>query len=121
MLHALTMLGPLARACAQAAQSQASDLDAVQVRSKHTRYRALGITGATKSDAPLHDLPISAQVPDRTLLEDTGLRQAARHASGTDAALTASLRRTLAAFLARRQRCSFFVGQRAAGVQLLQP
>ncbi len=121
MLHALTMLGPLACACAQAAHSQARDLAAVQVRSQYTRYRALGITGATGTDAPLRDLPISARVPDRTSLE----MQACVRLPGVHrepiAALTASLRRTLAAFLAWRQRCGFFVGQRAAGVQLLQP
>ncbi|AMV07721.1 TonB-dependent siderophore receptor [Xanthomonas citri] len=77
MLHALPLLSLLACACgiacAQAAQSQARDLDAVQVRSQYTPYRALSITGATKTDAPLRDLPISARVLDRTLLEDAGV------------------------------------------------
>ncbi|WP_372177319.1 TonB-dependent siderophore receptor [Xanthomonas axonopodis pv. phyllanthi] len=77
MLHALPLLSLLAcacgSACAQAAQSQARDLDAVQVRSQYTPYRALSITGATKTDAPLRDLPISARVLDRTLLEDAGV------------------------------------------------
>ncbi|WP_372363523.1 TonB-dependent siderophore receptor [Xanthomonas sp. NCPPB 3583] len=77
MLHALPLLSLLActcgTACAQAAQSQARDLDAVQVRSQYTPYRALSITGATKTDAPLRDLPISARVLDRTLLEDAGV------------------------------------------------
>ncbi|WP_127171165.1 TonB-dependent siderophore receptor [Xanthomonas euvesicatoria] len=76
-LHALPLLSLLActcgTACAQAAQSQARDLDAVQVRSQYTPYRALSITGATKTDAPLRDLPISARVLDRTLLEDAGV------------------------------------------------
>ncbi|WP_416203822.1 TonB-dependent siderophore receptor [Xanthomonas euvesicatoria] len=77
MLHALPLLSLLAcacgTACAQAAQSQARDLDAVQVRSQYTPYRALSITGATKTDAPLRDLPLSARVLDRTLLEDAGV------------------------------------------------
>ncbi|MGD6493823.1 TonB-dependent siderophore receptor [Xanthomonas citri pv. citri] len=77
MLHALPLLSLLACACgiacAQAAQSQARDLDAVQVRSQYTPYRALSITGATKTDASLRDLPISARVLDRTLLEDAGV------------------------------------------------
>ncbi len=76
-LHALPLFSLLActcgTACAQAAQSQARDLDAVQVRSQYTPYRALSITGATKTDAPLRDLPISARVLDRTLLEDAGV------------------------------------------------
>ncbi|WP_372359165.1 TonB-dependent siderophore receptor [Xanthomonas axonopodis] len=76
-LHALPLLSLLActcgTACAQAAQSQARDLDAVQVRSQYTPYRALSITSATKTDAPLRDLPISARVLDRTLLEDAGV------------------------------------------------
>ncbi|MBV6865876.1 TonB-dependent siderophore receptor [Xanthomonas euvesicatoria] len=76
-LHALPLLSLLActcgTACAQAAQSQARDLDAVQVRSQYTPYHALSITGATKTDAPLRDLPISARVLDRTLLEDAGV------------------------------------------------
>ncbi|WP_372387751.1 TonB-dependent siderophore receptor [Xanthomonas axonopodis] len=76
-LRALPLLSLLActcgTACAQAAQSQARDLDAVQVRSQYTPYRALSITGATKTDAPLRDLPISARVLDRTLLEDAGV------------------------------------------------
>ncbi|MCC8804636.1 TonB-dependent siderophore receptor [Xanthomonas euvesicatoria pv. euvesicatoria] len=33
----------------------------------------MSITGATKTDAPLRDLPISARVLDRTLLEDAGV------------------------------------------------
>ncbi|ATS62276.1 MULTISPECIES: TonB-dependent siderophore receptor [Xanthomonas] len=89
MLHALPLLSLLACACgiacAQAAQSQARDLDAVQVRSQYTPYRALSITGATKTDAPLRDLPISARVLDRTLLEDasvTDLAGALELASG---------------------------------------
>ncbi|WVK03557.1 TonB-dependent siderophore receptor [Xanthomonas campestris pv. olitorii] len=77
MLHVLPLLSLLACACgiacAQAAQSQARDLDAVQVRSQYTPYRALSITGATKTDASLRDLPISARVLDRTLLEDAGV------------------------------------------------
>ncbi|MBV6827515.1 TonB-dependent siderophore receptor [Xanthomonas euvesicatoria] len=76
-LHALPLLSLLActcgTACAQAAHSQARDLDAVQVRSQYTPYHALSITGATKTDAPLRDLPISARVLDRTLLEDAGV------------------------------------------------
>ncbi|WP_031425020.1 TonB-dependent siderophore receptor [Xanthomonas euvesicatoria] len=76
-LHALPLLSLLActcgTACAQAAQSRARDLDAVQVRSQYTPYHALSITGATKTDAPLRDLPISARVLDRTLLEDAGV------------------------------------------------
>lgn len=78
-LRALPLLSLLActcgTACAQAAQSQsqARDLDAVQVRSQYMPYRALSITGATKIDAPLRDLPISARVLDRTLLEDAGV------------------------------------------------
>ncbi|PPV06835.1 ferrichrome-iron receptor 3 [Xanthomonas bromi] len=77
MLHTLPLLSLLACACgiacAQAAELQARDLDAVQVRSQYTPYRALSITGATKTDAPLRDLPISARVLDRTLLDDAGI------------------------------------------------
>jgi len=60
-------------ACAQAAEPQARDLDTVQVHSQYTPYRALTITGATKTDAPLRDLPISARVLDRALLDDAGV------------------------------------------------
>lgn len=76
MRHMLPLLSLLACACsiacAQADDLQARDLDAVQVRSQYMPYRALSITGATKTDAPLRDLPISARVLDRTLLDDAG-------------------------------------------------
>ncbi|KAB7771519.1 TonB-dependent siderophore receptor [Xanthomonas maliensis] len=52
---------------------QARDLDTVQVRSQQVPYRALTITGATKTEAPLRDLPISARVLDHRLLEDAGV------------------------------------------------
>ncbi|UXA54670.1 TonB-dependent siderophore receptor [Xanthomonas prunicola] len=77
MRHTPPLLSLLACACSiacgQAAELQAPDLDAVQVRSLYTPYRALSITGATKTDAPLRDLPISARVLDRTLLDDAGV------------------------------------------------
>ncbi|AUJ13934.1 TonB-dependent siderophore receptor [Xanthomonas oryzae pv. oryzae] len=77
MRHTLPLLSLLAWACsiacAQADELRARDLDAVQVRSQYTPYRELSITGATKTDAPLRDLPISARVFDRTLLDDAGV------------------------------------------------
>ncbi|ALS93612.1 ligand-gated channel [Xanthomonas oryzae] len=77
MRHTLPLLSLLALACsiacAQADELRARDLDAVQVRSQYTPYRELSITGATKTDAPLRDLPISARVFDRTLLDDAGV------------------------------------------------
>ncbi|QBG86966.1 TonB-dependent siderophore receptor [Xanthomonas oryzae] len=77
MRHTLPLLSLLACACsiacAQADALRARELDAVQVRSQYTPYRELSITGATKTDAPLRDLPISARVLDRTLLDDAGV------------------------------------------------
>ncbi|WIX06286.1 TonB-dependent siderophore receptor [Xanthomonas oryzae] len=77
MRHTLPLLSLLAWACsiacAQADALRARELDAVQVRSQYTPYRELSITGATKTDAPLRDLPISARVLDRTLLDDAGV------------------------------------------------
>ena len=58
---------------ATAAEPQARSLDAVQVRSDYAPYRALTVTGATKTEAPLRDLPISARVLDHSLLEDAGV------------------------------------------------
>ncbi|AKO03356.1 TonB-dependent siderophore receptor [Xanthomonas oryzae pv. oryzicola] len=77
MRHTLPLLSLLAWACsiacAQADALRARQLDAVQVRSQYTPYRELSITGATKTDAPLRDVPISARVLDRTLLDDAGV------------------------------------------------
>ncbi|AJQ86302.1 TonB-dependent siderophore receptor [Xanthomonas oryzae pv. oryzicola] len=77
MRHTLPLLSLLAWACsiacAQADALRARQLDAVQVRSQYTPYRQLSITGATKTDAPLRDVPISARVLDRTLLDDAGV------------------------------------------------
>ncbi|NIJ75083.1 iron complex outermembrane receptor protein [Xanthomonas campestris] len=79
--NTLPLLGALSCAgvspLAEAAEPQARDLDAVQVRSQYTPYRALSVTGATKTDAPLRDLPISARVLDQTLLEDAGVNDLA--------------------------------------------
>ncbi|MCC5090723.1 TonB-dependent siderophore receptor [Xanthomonas campestris] len=71
----LPLLGVLACAAAPAtaAEPQARSLDAVQVRSDYATYRALTVTGATKTEAPLRDLPISARVLDHSLLEDAGV------------------------------------------------
>ncbi|WP_192886169.1 TonB-dependent siderophore receptor [Xanthomonas campestris] len=71
----LPLLGVLACAAAPAtaAEPQARSLDAVQVRSDYAPYRALTVTGATKTEAPLRDLPISARVLDHSLLEDAGV------------------------------------------------
>ncbi|MEA9605109.1 TonB-dependent receptor [Xanthomonas campestris pv. plantaginis] len=70
----LPLLGVLACAApATAAEPQARSLDAVQVRSDYAPYRALTVTGATKTEAPLRDLPISARVLDHSLLEDAGV------------------------------------------------
>ncbi|AEQ98109.1 TonB-dependent siderophore receptor [Xanthomonas oryzae] len=77
MRHTLPWLSLLAWACsiacAQADALRARQLDAVQVRSQYTPYRELSITGATKTDVPLRDVPISARVLDRTLLDDAGV------------------------------------------------
>ncbi|MEA9753325.1 TonB-dependent siderophore receptor [Xanthomonas campestris pv. raphani] len=74
-VSALPLLGVLACAAAPAtaAEPQARSLDAVQVRSDYAPYRALTVTGATKTEAPLRDLPISARVLDHSLLEDAGV------------------------------------------------
>lgn len=71
----LPLLGVLACAAAPAtaAEPQARSLDAVQVRSDYAPYRALTVTGATKTEAPLRDLPISARVLEHSLLEDAGV------------------------------------------------
>ncbi|WP_115003805.1 TonB-dependent siderophore receptor [Xanthomonas campestris] len=71
----LPLLGVLACAAAPAtaAEPQARSLDAVQVRSDYPPYRALTVTGATKTEAPLRDLPISARVLDHSLLDDAGV------------------------------------------------
>ncbi|MGD3144972.1 TonB-dependent siderophore receptor, partial [Xanthomonas oryzae pv. oryzicola] len=77
MRHTLPWLSLLAWACsiacAQADALRARQLDAVQVRSQYTPYRELSITGATKTDVPLRDVPISGRVLDRTLLDDAGV------------------------------------------------
>ena len=75
VVSALPLLGVLACAAAPAtaAEPQARSLDAVQVRSDYAPYRALTVTGATKTEAPLRDLPISARVLDHSLLEDAGV------------------------------------------------
>ena len=75
VVSALPLLGVLACAAtpATAAEPQARSLDAVQVRSDYAPYRALTVTGATKTEAPLRDLPISARVLDHSLLEDAGV------------------------------------------------
>ncbi|MEA9828972.1 TonB-dependent siderophore receptor [Xanthomonas campestris pv. raphani] len=74
-VSALPLLGVLACAAAPAtaAEPQARSLDAVQVRSDYAPYRALTVTGATKTEAPLRDLPISARVLDHSLLDDAGV------------------------------------------------
>ncbi|MCW2037572.1 TonB-dependent siderophore receptor [Xanthomonas campestris] len=74
-VSALPLLGVLACAAAPvtAAEPQARSLDAVQVRSDYAPYRALTVTGATKTEAPLRDLPISARVLEHSLLEDAGV------------------------------------------------
>ncbi|MET0288404.1 MAG: TonB-dependent siderophore receptor [Pseudoxanthomonas sp.] len=78
-----TALVPLfsAMACASpgafAAVQDAETLDAVRVRGEYTPYRPLTVTGATKTEAPLKDLPLSARVLDKALLEDAGVNDLA--------------------------------------------
>ena len=58
-------------------QGQQSDaaktLDAVHVRDERRPYRNLSVTGATKTDALIKDLPQSIQVLDAGLLRDAGV------------------------------------------------
>lgn len=51
----------------------ARTLDTVQVRDERRPYRNLSVTGATKTDALIRDLPQSIQVLDAGLLRDAGV------------------------------------------------
>ena len=53
--------------------SSATTLDTVQVRDERRPYRNLSVTGATKTDALIRDLPQSIQVLDAGLLRDAGV------------------------------------------------
>lgn len=63
---------PAAPAAAQSSSS-ATTLDTVQVRDERRPYRNLSVTGATKTDALIRDLPQSIQVLDAGLLRDAGV------------------------------------------------
>lgn len=69
----------LAQEAAQAASataqtdSSAKTLDTVQVRDERKPYRNLSVTGATKTDALVKDLPQSIQILDSGLLRDAGV------------------------------------------------
>ncbi len=62
-------------AAARPAQSSPSPstLDTVHVRDERRPYRNLGVTGATKTDALIKDLPQSIQIIDSGLLRDAGI------------------------------------------------
>lgn len=51
----------------------AKTLDAVQVRDERKPYRDLSVTGATKTDALVKDLPQSIQIIGKDLLDDAGI------------------------------------------------
>lgn len=55
------------------ADSSAKTLDTVQVRDERKPYRNLSVTGATKTDALIKDLPQSIQILDSGLLRDAGV------------------------------------------------
>jgi iron complex outermembrane receptor protein len=69
----------LAQEAAQAASataqadSSAKTLDTVQVRDERKPYRDLSVTGATKTDALIKDLPQSIQIIGKDLLDDAGI------------------------------------------------
>lgn len=54
-------------------ESSAKTLDAVQVRDERKPYRDLSVTGATKTDALVKDLPQSIQIIGKDLLDDAGI------------------------------------------------
>ncbi|WP_454831829.1 TonB-dependent siderophore receptor [Pseudoxanthomonas wuyuanensis] len=58
---------------AAAASSTAQTLDTVEVRDARTPYRNLSVTGATKTDALVRDLPQSIQIISKDLLDDAGI------------------------------------------------
>jgi len=63
---------PAASGAAQS-DSSAATLDTVLVRDERRPYRNLSVTGATKTDALIRDLPQSIQVLDAGLLRDAGV------------------------------------------------
>lgn len=69
----------LAQEAAQAASAtaqtdpSAKTLDTVQVRDERKPYRDLSVTGATKTDALVKDLPQSIQIIGKDLLDDAGI------------------------------------------------
>ncbi len=58
---------------AAGAASETKQLDAVQVRDERRPYRNLSVTGATKTDALIRDLPQSIQILSADLLRDAGV------------------------------------------------
>ncbi len=62
-----------ATAQANTSDTQAKTLDAVNVRDERKPYRNLSVTGATKTDALIKDLPQSIQILDSGLLRDAGV------------------------------------------------
>ncbi len=54
-------------------ETKAKTLDAVNVRDERKPYRNLSVTGATKTDALIKDLPQSIQILDSGLLRDAGV------------------------------------------------
>ena len=56
-----------------ASSTSATTLDAVQVKRQQQPYRNLSVTGATKTDALIKDLPQSIQILDSGLLRDAGV------------------------------------------------
>jgi iron complex outermembrane receptor protein len=73
----LQALGMAAAAAAASGQEQAAasptSLDAVNVRDARRPYRNLSVTGATKTDALIRDLPQSIQIIGADLLRDAGV------------------------------------------------
>ncbi|MBP3982896.1 TonB-dependent siderophore receptor [Pseudoxanthomonas helianthi] len=62
-----------ATAQASTSETKAKTLDAVNVRDERKPYRNLSVTGATKTDALIKDLPQSIQILDSGLLRDAGV------------------------------------------------
>jgi len=61
------------QSASQDADATATALDTVYVRDERRPYRNLSVTGATKTDALIRDLPQSIQVLDAGLLRDAGV------------------------------------------------
>lgn len=69
----LALAQDAARSSSEDAESAARVLDTVYVRDERRPYRNLSVTGATKTDALIRDLPQSIQVLDADLLRDAGV------------------------------------------------